>query len=503
MNSFPEQTGSFSYLFGFQPDAGISSWNFNFVSQNIISGNFSSPERQQDIYYNSYNAEISNSYLFLSNPYSGSAEVYKNYYEESSSGINEYIKINKITGNGISGLSGFGGSMKAADDILIIGAPDTPVNSNQKVGAVFLFNEYNPEGIGTTGGAEWGQELVISGTETSGLFGNSICTLKQNSEHIVAIGAIGENSGDGAVYIYGQTLSNLIKKINSNISGSKNFGKSLFLSRPNSSYLTVGCDQSGSGVVEIFKESVSGQGDFHSQGLIKPGNGHSGDMFGYLIDGDDVSFMVGSPNHNQSGLVYYYEYNHESGSFGLKQEILPYDLGLGDNFGKNISIDNELAVIASDKFSGKAYIYEKKQGLWDLKSEISGDLDNSQKSFGGNLYGSHNAAFNKDTLIIGSAENEINYYFTTGHLEMIRSTGFSMSGSGGKFYDNDGNFLYGYNTFEEVVISGNVFSGNHNIFINGNVLNSNCSRSSGTLNAWSISGESGLSYYMSIIDVED
>ena len=78
-----------------------------------------------------------------------------------------------------------------------------------------------------------------------------------------------------------------------------------------------------------------------------------------------------------------------------------------------------------------------------------------------------------------------------------------MSGSGGKFYDNDGNFLYGYNTFEEVVISGNVFSGNHNIFINGNVLNSNCSRSSGTLNAWSISGESGLSYYMSIIDVED
>jgi hypothetical protein len=504
VNLFPDQTGSFNYLFGFQPNSGAICWEFNFGNEETFYDEFSNPEQKQSITYNSDNLEVSSDYLFLSNPSSGLIEVYNNPYIQDKTSVNEYQKNNRITGDGVIGMNGFGDSIKASDDILIVGASIAPINSKQEVGAVFLFNEFETGGLGSTGNGGWGQSILITGTQESGLFGKSISTLKEGSEHIVAVGAAGENSGSGSVYIYDQTLSNFVKKINSQDAGVQNFGKSLFFSRPNSSYLMVGADQFNSGIVKIFKESVSGGEDFNINGYVKPDQGHGGDMFGYSIDGDDRSFMVGAPNENQSGSVYYYEYNDESGVFELAQYIKPYDLGLGDYFGKNISVDNDLAVITSNRGSGKAYIYKRNQGVWSIKSELSGTLDNTSGSFGGNTSGSFNTALKDDSLIIGSAENEINYYFTTGNPIKTQRSGFSMSGVEGKFYDNDGNFLYGYNQFEQVVISGNVFSGNHNIFINGNVLNSNCSRNSGTLNSWSVTGESGLSYYyMSIIDVED
>ena len=503
MSSFPDQSGEFNYLFGFRSNSGMNPWRFNFTHEETLNDNFSNPEQKQVLDYQSYNSQVSNSYLFLSNPESGLIEVYNNQSIEDLTLINEYKKENRITGNGISGLSGFGGCLRADEDVLIVGAQKSSIEGKEEAGAVLLFNQYSVGGEGVTGSNSWGQEYLIEGTEQSGLFGCSVSTLKDISEYVVGVGAKGQNSGSGCVYIYDQTLLNFVKKIDPEDSDVKNFGKSLLFSQPNSSYLMIGQDQLGSGIVKIYKESTSGQEDFNINGSIQPNQGHSGDMFGYSIDGDNNSFIVGAPNDNQSGAAYYYEYNYESGVFAIAQEIRPYDLGLADNFGKNIAVNNNLAVITSNKNSGKAYIYERNQGLWSIKSEISGSLTNSSGSFGGDMSGSFNTAFQGNSLILGSAENEINYFFTTGDPIHNSNTGFSMSGNAGKFYDNDGHFLYGYNQFEEILISGNVFSENHNIFINNNICNSNCSKNSGALNSWNMIGESGLSYYfMSIIDVE-
>ena len=54
----------------------------------------------------------------------------------------------------------------------------------------------------------------------------------------------------------------------------------------------------------------------------------------------------------------------------------------------------------------------------------------------------------------------------------------SFSGSAGKLYDNDGNFVFGYSAgiSNPIEIYGNIFSSYHNYSINRVPVNLNCSR---------------------------
>ena len=62
----------------------------------------------------------------------------------------------------------------------------------------------------------------------------------------------------------------------------------------------------------------------------------------------------------------------------------------------------------------------------------------------------------------------------------------SISGVSGKLFDQDTNFIHSYSPSERLGISGNVFTGHQNIFINQVPKNLNCTRLTGYVSGFLI-----------------
>jgi len=72
-----------------------------------------------------------------------------------------------------------------------------------------------------------------------------------------------------------------------------------------------------------------------------------------------------------------------------------------------------------------------------------------------------------------------------------------VSGQSGKLFDNEYNFVHSY--YQDATnISGNIFSGHHNYFINNSPVNLDCSRRTGIIDSVFISGISPLRFSLEI-----
>ena len=57
----------------------------------------------------------------------------------------------------------------------------------------------------------------------------------------------------------------------------------------------------------------------------------------------------------------------------------------------------------------------------------------------------------------------------------------NFSGVSGKLFDQEGNFFFSYSSGVPLTLEGNVFTGHHNYSVNGKLVNSLCTRGSGSL----------------------
>jgi hypothetical protein len=502
MSKFTPQTGSFSYVFNFTPETGEARWGLNLGYYNHQYAGFSESGFKQKIQNANGSLELNDEYLFMSNPENGYIDVYKNsLISDELQAIDQYDKINRLAQFDTSGISGLGYSLSSKSNMLVAGDPYATINGKTGVGGVCVFNEFDDDFIGATGTGNWGGSFSITGSQESGNYGYSIATALYPSRNLIAVGAIGENSGSGSVHIYDDNGLTFIKTINPTGNNINNFGKSLaFAKSENIQYLAIGSEQNGTGRIDITKESAKDLKDFSINQTFTSDNPSSGDMFGYSLDSDSDNFFVGAPNYQNSGIVYNYQLNHESGTFYKSQELT----GSGGEFGKNISFDGQNGVVTSSEGLGKAYIY-KKNNDWQQIDSIEGT--GNGLIFGGDTSGSFNVKINDTSLVIGerNSSNTIsdNYYYSTGQSIIATSTSFSLSGENGKLHDNDGNFIYGYPYNQQTLVSGNVFTGYHNIFVNNHLCVSHATRNTGIINNWETVAESGLSLYsLTIFDVK-
>jgi|TARA_Y100000289_G_C3931203_1_gene156539 hypothetical protein len=504
MITFPQQDNNFNYVFGFTPKTGEHSWSLTFGNQSghvskfdnlLLSGSVSGDFNQ------SYSLAQNNDYLAIGDPAQGIVNTYENFYYTINRDDNRYVKRDKLFGVGPESISGFGESLSLIEDHLFVGAP----NSNDNSGSAFVYKQFLGNNNGSTGSSEWGQSEFINGFEPSGYFGCRIATVKNVSQYITAISATGENNGEGSVYIHKDNLLNYLYKLAPSDSNVSLFGRSVYFARAQEvRYLAIAYEQGGTGKIKMYKESSDGALDFSEYRTLTSSNPSSGDLFGYSIEGDDDYFVVGCPNENNSGAAYYYKYNYDSGFFENKQRIVADDLGYKDNFGKNVSFNDKDGVITSDNSSGKAYIYyNNDDDSWEQVATITGSNSNSG-SFGGNIYGSFNTSIYNHLLMIGSSNETGTYIYKTGEENFTISESFSLSGVNNKLYDNDGNFLYGYNANKFYEIKGNVFPHYSTLYIRDHLYNSNMSRQTGYINAWDFSGGENLKeYYLKIYDIKN
>ena len=505
MSDFPVQNKDFGYVFNFTPKTGNAIWSLNLSYSSGSNSLFASPSGIQNISGESgisYSTALSTPYLLLGNPTEERVEVYKNNSLDTLSTTKSFYKINRLTGFGVSAPSGFGSSVVGVDGVGAVGAPYSTIGNFSGAGAVFVFDYILTGGLGSTGINDWGQVTRITGVERSGNYGQALAMIQSDTEPILAGGATGEGSGSGAMYLHNSISSALIKKLTPTGEDIESFGKSVAFAQVDSvKYVIVGYDYGGTGKIQVYKESSEGLNDYTESQKLSPASGKSGDKYAYVIDSNNAEFVVGSPEYGGSGRAFYYTFNEEQGLFEESQQIYPSDLGPDQQFGKSLAFDGVNGIITSNKDSGKGYIYYLNGNSWNNISTVSGDLNKVSGSFGGNMDGSHGTVFEGDVLLVGNASEEYSYYFSTSSSVQTEYTGVSFSGSGGKLFDGEGNFLYGYNSDNQTSISGGVFTGGYyTMFVNSVICNSKVSRNvgdglTGSLNSWTMSGADQLSYF--------
>ena len=509
MKSFSVQDKGFDYSFQFEPKTGNAVWGLNL---GYSSGSKSDFNTTSGIEIISGQSGIGNSmslappYLLLGNVKEEAVEVYYNQSLELTTGQKAFTKINRLTGNGFTGSSGFGHTLRGTESSIAVGAPYSEINNAENAGAVFVFVDYLTGGAGGTGDGQWGQLTAFSGTETGALYGSSVDIVESNTDFLLTAGAPGENSGSGALYMHNTSPSVLIQKITPTESGIQNFGKNVqFIEKDSIRYILSSYDHGGTGKIDIFKESQPGLNDFTKHQTINPSEGNSGDMYGYTITSFSGSFLVGAPEIGGSGKVYYYTFNNEDGIFTESQKIYPSTLGAGNLFGKSLDFDGNHAIITASDDSGRGYIYKLTSGAFEFVSSVSGSLTAMTGVFGGNISGFKSSAINGDTIVVGEdnspIDNNYSYYFSTGRETLTEYTGVSISGSGGKLFDSDNNFIYGYSAGVNTQISGSVLTeGSFTVFTNNILCNSSSPRSAGSgftgaINSWTMTGEDTLASY--------
>ena len=105
-------------------------------------------------------------------------------------------------------------------------------------------------------------------------------------------------------------------------------------------------------------------------------------------------------------------------------------------------------------------------------------------------------------MIVGAAEDSSFYFYYTGSGQISSQYDcLSISGISGKIIDNDGNYVFSYNSGEKINISGNVFENYHNYYINDVLANTNCSRypglgSTGAISSITLEGTGNLSNWI-------
>lgn len=499
MSTYTTQSGDFGYLFTFQTQTGDASWEFNIVNDDAKETVWEAPVEVQNITGDtgiSSTVSFTYPYLFLGNPESGWVEVYQQNTDLT------FDKINRMNGAGVTNPSGFGGSIFSFVDTAVVGAPNATIGTASGAGAFFLSRSYLTGATGATGTGTWSRAGYVEGTAVSGNFGYSCAARNYIGYETLAIGAIGENAGSGKVYTYNGLSLSAFQEISPTGTSVENFGKTVaFASVDNLGYLGIGYDYGGTGAIKIYKESTPNANDYSEFQDLESPESHSGDRYAAVLSSDDDKFMIGAPNLGGSGGAYFYQFDNTLGVFILQQTVKPTELAVGDHFGKSLSFDEDYAVIASSKNSGKAYIYLKSGGSWVEDSQVSGGLTTVSGSFGGDPSGAQATVIAGTDCIIGTSGENDTYYFSTGQDTTVNYTGVTFSGSGGRLFDSDGNFLYGYGASKTYEVSGDIFTGGfYSIFVNGNLCNSRATRSAGVgetgaLNSWTINGTGDLSYY--------
>lgn len=292
----------------------------------------------------------------------------------SSSSDNFSSDINLIP---TSSADGFGSSVSISDNYIAVGAPERDSNR----GGVYI---YVKNGDNWTSMTEYSL-VVPDDAAISHLFGTSVAI----NENFLIVGAKGDNSSRGAVYVFARNVDTGVwnqsqKIIASDGAAGDEFGGQVSLS---GDYFAVGVEfadlsdtEVNVGAVYIFNYSVSwnelkkitGVGE---SGLIANNFGHSLDLQGDYL-------MVGSPSAQNRGVA---DIFYKKRNWGHLKKIDDTLTSISDSFGGSVGIYYPYSVIGAFGFTdgsdeGRVYFYEDPPVRLRLSQEFEADFAPSKAS---------------------------------------------------------------------------------------------------------------------------
>jgi len=275
-----------------------------------------------------------------------------------------------LAADGASG-DRFGGPVCIQGDYIVVGAHTHDDSGRSDVGAVYVFLR-----VGDTWAQE--QKLLAADGETEDEFGSSACI---DDEYIVVGAAMDEKSSPnhGAAYVFkhvGPSWVQEQKLIAFDGESNDQFGSSASI---DSDKIIIGAfmdDKSSPNHGAAYIFTRSGSTWTHEQKLIAA-DGADDDEFGVrvAINGDIVLVTAGKDDDKGSNSGSLYVFKFAEASWAEEQKITASDGASGDWFGYGLDFDGYTAIIGALQDddtgfdSGSAYIFKRNVSV------ICGDLN--------------------------------------------------------------------------------------------------------------------------------
>ena len=307
---------------------------------------------------------------------------------EKNNGTWSYLR--NITGDNTEGPDNFGWKIGACENYLIVGAYTEDTGGNN-TGAAYVFKRT---------GATWTQEEMLKAPSPAGGTGYGACDLAINGDYAF-VGASTDGTG-GEVFVYkrtGTSWNHHQTLVSSDISSSDDFGHGLDLS---GNYLVVGApgENSNHGALYIFK-NIGGTWT-QQQKLVSTVSGNMGRTARLSIDGDYIvtgGTSDDSDSLSNSGAVYIFK-KDEGVETWTQQATLraPTPIANG-SFGNKTRINGSIIIVGQPNDgdnganAGAVYIYQRSGTTWSfVKKFYSSDVATGDQ-FGSSVSISENDVF--------------------------------------------------------------------------------------------------------------
>lgn len=268
----------------------------------------------------------------------------------------------------------------------------------------------------TNGYAQLGSIRLGTGyTATTNLyFGRSVAISRDGLT--AAVGASGDNSNRGAVWVYVKSGNDWVQQgsklipVNTSTSGSVYFGSSVSLSA-NGNVLAVGGNwhQAGlpstdrTGGVWVFKRTDT---TWNYDTILEPVGYTGGCQMGttVMIDDSGTTIAGGAPiNNNYNGAVWIFK---DNAGWSIEGTLINADLA-GAQFGKGLAFSGDGNILCiggpnlSNSYNGTVWTYDRSGGVWSERGSSFQPPDSSQGLTGERLAISSNGL----TLAISSSND--------------------------------------------------------------------------------------------------
>ncbi len=312
-------------------------------------------------------------------------------WKSLSSTINETKLL--PTPVGIGGVEGFGNAIVVADNLALIGSPNT-----LGYGVVYAY-EYD--------GNNWIQTQLLSPLDKEpGGFGSSI-SINGNRALIASHNVLSpEYTRKAYIFEFNSGIWEQSAKLIPNIY-SNSFASSLSLSK-NRAVIGSNFDSNNgifSGAVYIFDfNDVTNTWNqtFKLLASVPPAAGG----FGHSVFIDNNTLVVGSPvDTGNKGAAYVFVYNDILNSWSETNKLIANDGQEFDFFGENIVLSNNRILIGAagnDTYTGAVYIFEYLSNIWIQTHKLVASDRQTNDGFGSVI------SINNNQILIGSSARNAN-----------------------------------------------------------------------------------------------
>lgn len=273
------------------------------------------------------------------------------------------IQAKKLAPAGVALDAGYGEAVAVDGNFLAVGAAGDDDEASD-AGAAYVYERH------LSGGSAWGLAGKLTADDAAVDDGFGPVAISQT---LLAVGAPGNASSRGAVYIFqrepgasGDWLQ-IRKIVASDGAAAHLFGSSVALQGDILLAGAPGAD--GKGAAYVFQRNSGGDENWGELKKLVAGAGAAGDEFGASVALDDGIVLVGAPSEDSSaadaGAAYVFR-RHQGGAgvWGLSKRLVDAGLDASAGFGTAVAIDGDHALVGApaEDTQGAAFVFRRGQG---------------------------------------------------------------------------------------------------------------------------------------------